>query len=72
MNDQVDNKIKSPCVRNCCLNESDICLGCFRSLIEITQWALVDDDARLVFLENSLKRSEKLNALKSSFVSKWQ
>jgi predicted Fe-S protein YdhL (DUF1289 family) len=28
----------SPCVRNCCLNEQDICLGCFRSLDEIRQW----------------------------------
>ncbi|WP_111976903.1 DUF1289 domain-containing protein [Algibacillus agarilyticus] len=35
----MDNKrIKSPCVRNCCLDESDICIGCGRSLYEITHW----------------------------------
>lgn len=28
----------SPCIRNCCLNEDDICLGCFRHLNEITGW----------------------------------
>ncbi|WP_286263410.1 DUF1289 domain-containing protein [Thalassotalea atypica] len=28
----------SPCVRNCCLDPQDICLGCFRHLDEITQW----------------------------------
>jgi predicted Fe-S protein YdhL (DUF1289 family) len=31
-------KNNSPCVRNCCLNEEDICLGCFRSIDEIIQW----------------------------------
>jgi predicted Fe-S protein YdhL (DUF1289 family) len=30
--------LKSPCVRNCCLDPNDICLGCFRSLDEILQW----------------------------------
>lgn len=32
------DKTNSPCVRNCCLNEDDICLGCFRSLEEIVGW----------------------------------
>lgn len=31
--------IKSPCVRNCCLDDDDICLGCFRSMPEIISWA---------------------------------
>ncbi|MGR9013447.1 MAG: DUF1289 domain-containing protein [Gammaproteobacteria bacterium] len=31
--------ILSPCVRNCCLNEEDVCLGCFRSIAEIMQWS---------------------------------
>ena len=29
---------KSPCIRQCCLDEMDICLGCFRSLNEIIDW----------------------------------
>ena len=28
----------SPCVRNCCLNEEDVCVGCFRHLDEIVAW----------------------------------
>ncbi|MFB9216035.1 DUF1289 domain-containing protein [Vibrio sinaloensis] len=28
----------NPCVRNCCLNERDICLGCGRTLQEILHW----------------------------------
>lgn len=27
-----------PCVRRCCLDSHDICLGCFRSLEEIKAW----------------------------------
>ncbi|KMT64403.1 DUF1289 domain-containing protein [Catenovulum maritimum] len=28
----------SPCIRNCCLNEQDVCIGCGRMLSEITSW----------------------------------
>ncbi|MCK5872829.1 MAG: DUF1289 domain-containing protein [Methylococcales bacterium] len=31
--------IQSPCIRNCCLNNDDVCLGCFRTIDEIKQWA---------------------------------
>jgi len=34
--------IKSPCVRNCCLDTEDICLGCFRSMDEIMLWHKVN------------------------------
>lgn len=32
----------SPCVRNCCLDDQDICLGCGRSLAEICGWTRAD------------------------------
>ncbi len=28
----------SPCIRNCCLNDGDVCLGCARTLQEILDW----------------------------------
>jgi predicted Fe-S protein YdhL (DUF1289 family) len=28
----------SPCVRNCCLDDDKICMGCHRSLAEICAW----------------------------------
>jgi len=28
----------SPCVRNCCLDENDVCLGCGRHINEILAW----------------------------------
>lgn len=30
--------IPIPCKRNCCLNDADVCLGCGRTLTEITGW----------------------------------
>jgi len=46
---------QSPCIRNCCLNDDDICLGCFRTLVEITQWGQADDDTR----QNILRKAEQ-------------
>jgi predicted Fe-S protein YdhL (DUF1289 family) len=30
--------LQSPCIRNCCLDENDVCLGCGRELPEILHW----------------------------------
>jgi len=30
--------VASPCVRNCCLNTVDVCMGCFRHIDEILAW----------------------------------
>ena len=38
--------VPSPCVRNCCLDENDICLGCNRSLAEICAWSASTDDQK--------------------------
>lgn len=42
--------VSSPCVSNCCLNDEDICLGCFRSLEEIKSWSIADNQQRRQFL----------------------
>ena len=45
-----DSPVPSPCVRNCCLNEEDVCLGCFRHLQEITEWGGATKERRLEIL----------------------
>lgn len=30
--------VVSPCIRQCCLDDNDVCLGCFRTLDEILAW----------------------------------
>ncbi|MDZ4262983.1 MAG: DUF1289 domain-containing protein [Pseudomonadota bacterium] len=42
--------ISSPCVRNCCLNSNDICMGCFRSLAEIVNWGAANHQERQFIL----------------------
>ncbi len=32
------NTKTTPCVRNCCLDQYDVCMGCFRTLEEILHW----------------------------------
>lgn len=52
----IDSDTQSPCVRNCCLDDNLICLGCFRSLEEIKDWGLVDDQRRRSIMRNALQR----------------
>ncbi len=54
----VDDPIPSPCIRNCCLNEQDICLGCFRSLAEIVGWADADNPSRQWVLDVAKSRRQ--------------
>ncbi|OAI21366.1 DUF1289 domain-containing protein [Methylomonas sp. MED-D] len=56
------DRVASPCVRNCCLDDEDVCLGCFRSLSEICGWSVADDRERL----SCLARAEQRKAAKKS------
>ena len=56
--EKTTSNIASPCVRNCCLNDEDICLGCFRSLEEIKRWSESSDTLRLQTLNNAAVRRE--------------
>jgi len=47
---------QSPCIRNCCLNEQDVCLGCFRALHEITGWGEADAEERSRILQAAAHR----------------
>ena len=49
--------VKSPCVRDCCLGEDDICLGCFRTIDEITSWGR-DESIDLKVLNYALIRKD--------------
>ncbi len=48
--------VSSPCIRACCLDDDDVCLGCFRSLDEITAWGTMSDDERLRCLARCQQR----------------
>ena len=56
------SQIPSPCVRNCCLDEQDVCLGCGRSLDEIKVWSEAADAERLAILERAKTRRAERDA----------
>jgi predicted Fe-S protein YdhL (DUF1289 family) len=55
---EIDNIEQVPCTRNCCLNDDDVCIGCFRSAAEITQWNEASDNERFIILQNARQRRQ--------------
>ena len=51
--------LSSPCVRNCCLNDQDVCLGCFRSIEEICAWSAMDSAGRKKILDSAKERKRR-------------
>lgn len=54
----VADKVRSPCVSICALDENDICVGCHRSGDEITLWTRMDDDERREVLRKVAEREK--------------
>lgn len=50
--------IASPCIRNCCLDDQDLCIGCLRTLEEILQWGAADDRRKRQILAEVAARKE--------------
>lgn len=48
--------VKSPCVAVCALDENDVCIGCYRTGNEITQWGEMDNQAKAEVMKNVAKR----------------
>jgi len=56
------NYMQSPCVRNCCLNENDICLGCFRTIEEIVAWSQSNSEERKTILLIAKQRANEIGS----------
>ena len=56
---RLQDAVATPCVRNCCLDDSDICLGCYRSITEITGWSGADNYQRNEILARCQQRREQ-------------
>lgn len=52
-------EVRSPCVRNCCLDDQDICVGCFRSLDEIMQWSQAAPEEKRKIIDSADHRRAK-------------
>ncbi|WP_074868065.1 DUF1289 domain-containing protein [Atopomonas hussainii] len=49
----------SPCVRRCCLDEQEVCLGCGRTLAEIREWSQASNARREQILQDAKRRVPK-------------
>lgn len=53
-----DEIIPHPCVRNCCLDEDEVCMGCFRSLEEILAWHSATTEQKREILQRCVRRKQ--------------
>ena len=59
----MEEEVVSPCIRNCCLDKQDVCVGCFRTLQQIIDWTrLTQIEKRQVLQECAKRRDEKLTS----------
>ncbi|MFB4390848.1 MULTISPECIES: DUF1289 domain-containing protein [unclassified Pseudomonas] len=56
MSDQ-ERPVASPCVNVCALDEQDVCIGCQRTVQEITHWARMDNPQRRRVLQQCHERA---------------
>ncbi|MGZ9898136.1 DUF1289 domain-containing protein [Shewanella gaetbuli] len=49
--------IASPCIRHCCLDENDVCLGCRRTLEEILAWHHMTDEQKMKIIKQLAERA---------------
>lgn len=56
--------VESPCISVCKYNRNYICIGCFRSAQEISEWAPALDSEKLQIIENAKRRKSNLETVK--------
>ncbi|MDC5806993.1 DUF1289 domain-containing protein [Vibrio europaeus] len=49
----------NPCIRHCCLDKDDICLGCYRSLDEILRWSQSTNEQKQSILDVCAQRKSE-------------
>ena len=55
---------RSPCVSICALDVDDICIGCYRSADEVTDWFLADKEEKEAILERARERMRLANPIR--------
>jgi hypothetical protein len=53
-----DTSPQSPCISVCVLDDDDICMGCYRSANEITDWFMASDDEKREVLRKARERMQ--------------
>jgi len=57
----VRDEIESPCVKQCVIHpEERLCVGCFRSIEEISAWSRMTPEARRAVIDDLPARAPRL------------
>jgi predicted Fe-S protein YdhL (DUF1289 family) len=59
MGDQETERVKSPCISVCTLDAKDICVGCYRSALEITDWLVMSEEQKREVLRQCARRARE-------------
>ena len=57
----VSDKVSSPCVSVCALDENDVCIGCQRTGDEILRWTSMTNEQRREVLVKVAEREKKVS-----------
>jgi predicted Fe-S protein YdhL (DUF1289 family) len=57
-------RVASPCIKVCVLDARSVCVGCGRTIDEITQWARLSDAQQLLVVERARQRREAADEAK--------
>lgn len=60
MNAAPSTATASPCVRMCTLNDEDVCLGCGRTLAEITGWTKLSEPDKAACVQRAGQRLQAM------------
>jgi|TARA_B110000503_G_scaffold34861_2_gene56882 predicted Fe-S protein YdhL (DUF1289 family) len=55
---------KSPCISVCVLDDDDICMGCYRSANEITDWSMGSDEQKREILRKARERLQASSVIR--------
>jgi uncharacterized protein len=59
-----DEEPRSPCISVCVLDDTDICVGCYRSAEEITDWFLASNQEKRVILQRARERRDEASPVR--------
>ena len=54
----------SPCISVCVLDINDICMGCYRSAEEVTDWSMASGDEKRKILQQAYDREKASTNIK--------
>jgi predicted Fe-S protein YdhL (DUF1289 family) len=61
------DETSNPCIRHCCLDQHDVCLGCFRRYDEILAWHSMTDREKIKTKAQAIERQLTKNSIVGTF-----